>query len=341
MEWKSKVYQIADVKEWSNANLLELKPDVQRTAVWSKAAQIALIDTIILNIPMPKIYVEAIAQKDKTYHIVIDGQQRLKAILDFLENKFQLNTPHISLPNLNGFTFSELPENIKNKILSYNLDFNEVFKASKKELQDLYTRINKYILPLNKQELRNADYPGEFLNLAEELADLDFFLNNSFFTTGQKRRRLDIEYIEELLALLLEGEQNKTDNIDEICERYMSFPQGLGAIRTEFQNIINDIDFIFNDAFKLNSTRFKQKANFYTLFGCISDFKNQNKILSAASIKAVQKQLKKLNTQATPHSKTENYRNYAINCATDANSLAARLKRKDFLKPFIAPLYIL
>lgn len=55
MEWKSKVYQIADVKEWSNANLLELKPDVQRTAVWSKAAQIALIDTIILNIPMPKI----------------------------------------------------------------------------------------------------------------------------------------------------------------------------------------------------------------------------------------------------------------------------------------------
>lgn len=341
MEWKSRAHPISDVRDWSNASRLELKPDFQRNVVWSKAAQIALIDTILHNIPMPKIYIKSIIYNEKTYRVVIDGQQRLTAILAFLDNKLKLKTPHITMKEFDGFTFSELPEDVKNKVLSYNLDFNEIFNPTEDELRNLYARVNKYTVQLNKQELRRADFPGEFLNLAEELADLEFFLDNKFFSVGQKRRMLDVEYVEELLALLLEGEQDKKDSLDDFCERYALFPQGINAVRVKFESIINDIAILFEGSVKLSTTRFKQKADFYTLFGCIVYFKKQGYILAHNFISKVQKKLVVLTEQIEPHSENEDYRNYAIRCISDANSYSSRRWRKEFLKSYLTPLYVI
>jgi hypothetical protein len=117
MEWKSRAHPISDVRDWSRANRLELQPDFQRNEVWSNAAQIALIDTILRNIPIPKIYIKSIIREEQTYRVVIDGQQRLTAILAFVENKLKLKSPHISFAEYNGMTFSELPEDIKKEVM--------------------------------------------------------------------------------------------------------------------------------------------------------------------------------------------------------------------------------
>jgi hypothetical protein len=340
MEWKSRAHPISDVRDWSRANRLELHPDFQRNEVWSKAAQIALIDTILRNIPIPKIYIKAIIREEQTYRVVIDGQQRLTAILAFVENKLKLKSLHIPFAEYNDMTFSELPEETRNQVLSYNLDFNEIFNPTEDELRDLYARVNKYTIQLNKQELRRADFPGEFLSLAEELSDLDFFADNKFFTAGQKRRMLDIEYVEELLALLLEGEQDKKDSLDDFCERYVTFPQTIDTVRTQFCEIISDIDTVFGETFKLLSTRFKQKADFYSLFGCICDFKKEGNSIIVNALARVQKSLRKLDEQIEPHSEDEKYRDYAIHCISDANSAASRHWRKNFLRDYIAPLYV-
>jgi hypothetical protein len=340
MEWKSRAHPISDVRDWSRANRLELQPDFQRNEVWSKAAQIALIDTILHNIPIPKIYIKSIIREEQTYRVVIDGQQRLTAILAFVENKLKLKTPHIFFSDFNGLTFSDLPEDTRNQVLSYNLDFNEIFNPTDDELRDLYARVNKYTIQLNKQELRRADFPGEFLSLAEELSDLDFFADNKFFSAGQKRRMLDIEYVEELLALLLEGEQDKKDSLDDFCERYVSFPQSADAVRTQFKDVISDINTVFGESFKLLSTRFKQKADFYSLFGSICDFKKGGNSIIADSLARVQESLRKLDEQIAPHSEDEAYREYAIHCISDANSASSRRWRKKFLSDYIAPLYI-
>jgi uncharacterized protein with ParB-like and HNH nuclease domain len=340
MEWRSRAHPISDVRDWSRANRLELQPDFQRNEVWSKVAQIALIDTILRNIPMPKIYIKSIIREEQTYRVVIDGQQRLTAILAFVENKLKLKTPHISFAEYNSRTFSELPEETRNQVLSYNLDFNEIFNPTDDELRDLYARVNKYTIQLNKQELRRADFPGEFLSLSEELSDLDFFSDNKFFSAGQKRRMLDVEYVEELLALLLEGEQDKKDSLDDFCERYVSFPQGYETVRQQFKNVIADIDAIFTDPLKLLSTRFKQKADFYSLFGSICGFKNQGDGINSDSLIRVQESLRKLDEQIAPHSEDEAYREYAIHCISDANSASSRRWRKKFISDYIAPLYL-
>jgi hypothetical protein len=319
---------------------LELQPDYQRNEVWSKAAQIALIDTILRNIPMPKIYIKSKIREEQTYRIVIDGQQRLTAILAFVENRLKLKIPHISFAEYDGVTFADLPEETKNQVLSYNVDFNEIYNPSDKDEKDIFHRINKYTVPLNKQELRRADFPGEFLDLAEVLSDLDFFADNKFFSAGQKRRMLDVEYIEELLALLLEGEQDKKDTLDEFCERYTTFSRGSAAVKSDFESVISDIHSIFSDGKALFETRFKQKADFYSLFGCVLDFKKQGKDIVTDSLPRVRESLNRLNDLIEPHSENETYRDYAIHCISDANSASSRRWRKDFLSDYIKPLYL-
>jgi len=340
MEWKSRAHPISDVRDWKEANRLELQPDFQRREVWSKAAQIALIDTILHNIPIPKIYIKSIIREEKTYRVVIDGQQRITAILAFVENNLTLKAPYISLDEYNGKKFRDLPEDTRNNILSYNIDFNEIFNPTDDEVRDLYARVNKYTVQLNKQELRRADFQGEFINLAEELSDLEFFVDNKFFSVGQKRRMLDIEYIEELLALLLEGEQDKKDSLDDFCEKYIIFPQSISKVKTKFETILEDIKTIFSVGKVLSDTRFKQKADFYSLFGCILEYKKQNKDIIPDCLPKVREYLYNLSEQIAPHSENETYREYAIRCISDANSISSRRWRKKFLSDYIAPLYI-
>lgn len=340
MEWKSRAHPVSDVRDWSRNNRLELQPDFQRNVVWSKAAQNALIDTIFLNIPIPKIYIKSVIKNEQTYRVVVDGQQRLTAILQFVENKLRLKTPYFSQTEYVGKLFNELPVEIRNRILAYNIDFNEIVDPTDDELRDLYARVNKYTVQLNKQELRRADFPGEFLSLSEKLSDYDFFADNKFFSAGQKRRMLDVEYISELLSLLMEGEQDKKDSLDDFYEKYSSFPQGVENVVAIFDSIIDDVKTIFSDELSLINTRYRQKADFYTLFGCICDFKKQGKSIIKNSLTRVRGSLLMLDEQIEPHAEDERFSSYAIHCISDANSASSRRWRKRFLHNYIAPLYL-
>jgi len=226
MTWTSRAHPISDIRDWKRNDRLEIQPDFQRNVVWTQSAQIALIDTILHNIPFPKIYIQAIVKNENTYRIVIDGQQRITAILEFIENRLRLKQKHLSaeFADYSGKTFHELPEDVKNAILQYNVDFNEISNTTEDEVRDMYARVNKYTVQLNKQELRRADYPGELMIVAEELSDFPFFDEAKMFSPGQKRRMLDVEFILELLCVILEGVQDKKDSLDDFCDRYATLP---------------------------------------------------------------------------------------------------------------------
>ena len=79
VNWNSGAHPISDIRDWSSDGHLELQPDYQRHEVWSRAAKIMLIDTILRNIPMPKIFLQSVLKEDHngckhTHRIVIDGQ---------------------------------------------------------------------------------------------------------------------------------------------------------------------------------------------------------------------------------------------------------------------------
>lgn len=338
MEWQSYSHPISDIRDWSNDSRLELRPDFQRNEVWTSAAQIMLIDTILKGIPIPKIYIKTKLENEKTYRVVIDGQQRLTAILKFVRNEITLKEPYKG--EYIGCTFSQLPSEVHNDFLRYKIDINEIYNPTDAQIRDLYSRVNKYTVQLNKQELRRADFPGDFISLSESLSELPFFADNGIFTVKQRRRMLDVEYVEELLTIVMRGIQDKKDYLDEVCESYMHL-ENKEDVRNSFLGIIEDISNIFDiDTYPLKKTRFKQKSDFYSLFACIKELKSSASLVDdSALMTTVREKLSEMSREIGPQSNDKDYLEYATRCLSDANSMSNREWRTNFMKIHLAPLY--
>lgn len=340
MNWRPSSHPISDIRDWNNLNRLELTPDYQRNEVWSKVAQIMLMDTIIKDIPMPKIYVQSIIKEGNTYRKVIDGQQRLKAILLFLENGFKLESPYDGdFPDCH---FDQLPDKVKNDFLSYQIDVNEIYDTDDKAIRELYSRVNKYIVPLNKQELRRADFPGDFIGFCEKIADIEFFEEAKIFNAASRRRMNDVEFISEIVASILAGPQNKTETLDDFYLKYSKW--GIDErkkLEEEIMSIITDLSIIFDKStFLISKTRFKQKADFYSLFLAICELKREGGTIEGKEHKYLIEDLGLLDEFIEPNSKIKVLSEYAIQCVSQANTVNSRKWRKDFLKSILSGTYI-
>ena len=295
-----------------------------------------LIDTIIKGIPIPKVYIKSIIRDGNTYRVVIDGQQRLTAILKFVKNELALKKPYIG--EHQDKKFSELPPEVQNQILRYKIDINEIFNPTDEEIRDLYSRVNKYTVQLNKQELRRADFPGDFIHLAEELSENKFFEEAKIFSVKQRRRMLDVEYIEELLTIILKGIQDKKDYLDAVCEEYMQLDNQADIVDI-FTGIIDDIALVFDaEEFPMKDTRFKQKSDFYSLFACIFELR-KDAVLNCESLESTREILREMCDNIGPQSDDDLYREYATRCLSDANSLSNRQWRIDFLMERLSSAY--
>lgn len=86
-------YTGVDFLGWQENSTLEISPRFQRRSVWTRAARSYLIDTIILGYPIPPVYIRIVDQKSDGQVIreVVDGQQRVSALLDFMDDRFSLS----------------------------------------------------------------------------------------------------------------------------------------------------------------------------------------------------------------------------------------------------------
>ena len=336
MKWESYSHPISDVRDWADNERLELRPDFQRNEVWTQAAQIMLIDTILKGIPIPKIYIKSIVKNEKTYRIVVDGQQRLTAILKFIRDELTLKKPYQG--EYFNMKYSELPESVHDDFIRYKIDINEIFNPSDEEIRDLYSRVNKYTVQLNKQELRKADFPGEFISLAEKISENPFFDSSRIFSVKQRRRMLDVEFVEELLTIVLEGVQDKKEYLDNVCEKYVILEDERG-IEQKFLGVIQDISIIFDlETFPIQYTRFRQKSDFYSLFACVLSLRETGK-LKIDKLQEIRNELRGMDEYIGPQSEDDEYREYATRCLSDANSITNRNWRTEFMRKRMAILY--
>lgn len=329
--WNSSPHPISDLRDWVQDRRLEIQPDFQRRQVWSQAARIMLIDTVLRGVPMPKIFTWNEIVKGSTHRRVIDGQQRISAILCFLRDEFTLAPPYVG-PH-KGLQFSQLPEAEQTKFLRYQIDFNEAHDFDEAEVREVYSRVNKYSLPLNKQELRRADFPGRFLDLADELSINEYLDEQRVFTVAQRRRMNDVEFTAELLAGMVDGPQDKKGDLDYFFERYATWPDAdVVRTRNEFTAAIAELSRIFPDnAFPLRTTRFRQKSDFYSLFLTIVDFHRRGFNGEGKDLIYLSQDMRLLDRYIAPQSPVAILSEYAIKCVSQANSIASRAWRRDLL----------
>lgn len=158
--------------------ILILQPDFQRQFIWDNKKASKLIESALLDIPLPVVYLSE--EKDgKVY--VIDGQQRLTAFFSFIDGKFPDGrdfrlTGLKVFDELNAKFFREISKALQDKIRFCNIRTVTFRKESKTNLKfEIFERLNTGAVSLNDQELRNCIYRGPYNNLLKELAqDRDF-----------------------------------------------------------------------------------------------------------------------------------------------------------------------
>jgi hypothetical protein len=157
---------------------MELRPFYQRRPRWDKVRQSKLIESFIMNIPVPPLFVY---ESDLAKYEVMDGQQRITALLDFYTNKLTLEGLE-QWPELNGRIYDTLPSEIKKGIdrrsISYIVLLKESATTSEEEAllrQEVFERLNTGGISLGHQEIRNAVYQGKFNSLLLELVRNQIF----------------------------------------------------------------------------------------------------------------------------------------------------------------------
>ena len=125
------------------------------------AAKSFLIETILLNYPIPKLslFQKTDLRSRKTYKEIVDGQQRSRAILEFFEDKFRLSRS-CEITEVAGKLYSQLAEEFQQDFLDYSLSVDLFVSANPIEIREVFRRINSYTVPLNPEEKRYSIYLG-------------------------------------------------------------------------------------------------------------------------------------------------------------------------------------
>ena len=151
-------------RKYNNGKLI-LDVDFQRNFVWNSKQQSELLESILMGLPLPIFYFK---QQDDSTYVVVDGKQRLSALFAFLDNKFALKNLKI-LTFLNGKKYMDLES--KYGIYQSQLEDYQIYShvilppTPDKVIFDIFDRVNRGGTQLNKQEIRNALYHGQGLNI--------------------------------------------------------------------------------------------------------------------------------------------------------------------------------
>ena len=222
-------YPISDLYGWIKNKELTLVPEFQRGDTWPTSAQSFFIDTLLRDLPIPPIYIRLVTNPDTktSYREVVDGQQRLSAIMKFIDGELVLDKRSKEFA---GKTYPSLEEDEQKTFLAYQMGVEQLFGTDDDNVLDIFHRINAYGLSLNRQELRHGKFQGgrfqgEFrwavIRVAERWEIL--WSKYSVVTVRGRVRLLHHELVAQLLGILLEGvADGGQPKIDKLYERYDS-----------------------------------------------------------------------------------------------------------------------
>lgn len=266
----AKIVTISDLVRWhSEPGGLQLSPRYQRNSVWNETAKAYLIDTIIRGLPIPPIFLrQTIDITTRTAnHEIIDGQQRVRAILDFVvAESFAIKKSHNK--EFGGKKYSDLEPEMQEMILGYEIIAEVVVEKDDSIIYDMFARLNSNNLVLNKQEIRNSKYWGEFKVLVYRLSSQyrDFFLSTKLLNDKDCARMRDAELINSLLIVLLEGIVEETPtSIENVYKKYDKEFSECESIESKFRSIMDVMDQIYSH-FNGASGCFGNKNYFFTLY---------------------------------------------------------------------------
>lgn len=267
----ARAYSVTDFIEWSSSGLLDLSPKFQRRGVWTRAAKSFLIDTVIRGKPMPKVLLTQDLRAQRNIRTVVDGQQRIRTILEFVAGGFTILRTH----NIehHGKTFADLDEDAQTTILQYEIGVDLLYNVGLADMLDIFARINTYAVTLNRQEKLNAKYLGAFKTLCYELGHTyaSYIIESGVLSEKQVSRMGEAQLASDVLVALVGGIQT-VKNIERYYKKYEDadgLPPELHAAAQVFHSTMAHIGAIY-PADDLKHTNWARPHWFYSLFTCVA-----------------------------------------------------------------------
>ncbi|UTV29012.1 DUF262 domain-containing protein [Photobacterium atrarenae] len=256
----------------------------QRRLVWVEKQRVRLIETILMGYPMPEFYLWQQPVDPETglqRHSVVDGQQRMSAILQFVGNEWELKSLYLDDKESDyaDKSWGDLSVENKEKIWNYVINVRTIPSDIKREeITALFRRLNETDKSLNPQEIRNAEFNGLFLKASEKVADHPILKSWdrkwNIFSDNERRRMADITFASSLLIYQRSGISNDTpSNINKIYDLYNDIYDKKDNDLKAVNDILIDIDFLFEESDEI-ARFFSSTVHLYTLFVVIDYLKS-------------------------------------------------------------------
>lgn len=259
-------YPLSSIAQIVESTSYKLSPEYQRRHRWSVERQSRLIESLIMNVPLPPIF---LYEHDYSKYEVMDGLQRLTAIHDFYRDKFPLSGL-TQWGELNGRTYSTLPEKVREGIdrryLSSVILLKETAKSEEDALrlkQMVFERLNSGGERLTPQETRNAIYDGPLNRLCIKLSksmklcelwDIPLPDTNEIEGLGPSEERIqnesyrrmeDVELVLRFFAYRQKHKLHKGGNLSTYLDSFLRNGNKLD------QAVLNQFEVIFNETIEL------------------------------------------------------------------------------------------
>ena len=254
---------IADIYGKYVRNEIDLEPEFQRNLVWTPKLKGMLMDSILRGLDINKIYVVETIEDGISKWLVLDGKQRLSAIFEYREGGFAFRKRFIEIQCepvkgiLNNF-WKDLSSELIDTFFEYELQVAKVH-GSKKEIIELFYRLNKHGIKMNRAEANSAYNAGKFLKSITKLRERynSYLLDQEVLSDRDVNRKLDEEYFVILYGLTKDGPvQGKTK-----LNAYYTFDKIDINVQKELENC-----FRFMKKIIVLDTIFNTKGNFEVLY---------------------------------------------------------------------------
>ncbi|PPG03367.1 hypothetical protein C5E06_13335 [Pseudoclavibacter sp. RFBI5] len=259
----------------NGAGRLDLEPSYQRKSVWTRGDREYFLDTIFNNYPSPAIFLhkDTDLNGSTTYHVV-DGKQRLETILLFVQNKLAIPET-ISDNRLANKRWKDLKDDadLKRRLWDYEFTVEMLDTIEPAVVNDVFGRLNKNSRKLTPQEIRHSRFDGWFVTFAEEQASRPIWSALKVSTTARARRMQDVQFISELMAVVLRQSLQGFDQ-DALDALYAEFedPADDTFVLSDFVSAFEaGLDYIqeAEQERQVVSTHARTFANIYTLWSWV------------------------------------------------------------------------
>lgn len=301
------LYKVSDFLSWQKNSSLLLNPTFQRRSVWKKGAKSYLIDTITRGLPVPIIFLRerrSSISKLEPIREVVDGQQRLRTLISYIapqllkdyneqKDDFRISKSHNK--EFAGARFSDLPDDIQQQILDYQFSVHVLPSSTDdREVLQIFGRMNSTGMKLNEQELRNAEFFGEFKTSVYEsaLKHLNYWRKWMIFSDDNIARMSEVELCSELYIMILKSITGKSQaTITQFYQKYDEVFEEREILEQRFEFVMEEIENKFGDY--LSTSVFHKSTMFYTFFTVIYDviFGIESPLKKKVAIKLTDKQV--------------------------------------------------